>query len=85
MTLNQLNQLRETLTSLMSAIARKENIADHLTEIGRIQTDIATTAKPQLIHFLQNRSYEKALEYLSHGSVIEDPNRPDCDEEELHP
>ena len=85
MTTNQTNQLKDALTSLMSSIADKQNIADHLAEIGRIQTDIAATATPQLNHFLQNRSYEKALEYLSLGSATEDPNRPDCDEEESHP
>ena len=83
MTNDQAKELKDTLESLMSAISKKESIANLLVEISRLQTDIAPSYSPQLNHFLQNRSYAKALEYLSNGIVIDDPDRPDCDED--HP
>lgn len=83
MTNDQAKELKDTLESLMSAISKKESIANLLVEISRLQTDIAPSSSPQLNHFLQNRSYAKALEYLSNGIVIDDPDRPDCDED--HP
>ena len=83
MTTEQVRELKETLESLMAAIAGKESITNYIMEISRLQGEIATSSSPQLNHFLQNRSYAKALEYLHNGVVIEDPDRPDCDED--HP
>lgn len=80
MTAVQATSLVETLETLLDRIARRESVADQLTEISRIQREIAPNAPAQLRHFLQNRSYTKALEYLKTGFVVEDPNRPDCEE-----
>ena len=85
MTHEQAQTLQTHLYQMMDRIASKEPILDQLEAIGRIQTEIASTAPAQLKHFLDRRSYAKALEFLQHGSIIEDPRRPDCDEEEAHP
>lgn len=83
MTTVQATALKETLEAMFDSISRKENMAEHLVQISRLQQEIAPTASPELKHYLQNRSYTKALEYLNTGFVIEDPNRPDCDQD--HP
>tara|TARA_B100000676_G_C17293207_1_gene443453 strand:- start:75 stop:332 length:258 start_codon:yes stop_codon:yes gene_type:complete len=85
MTQNDVDRLIVSLNEMMERIQSKEPILEQLQEIGRIQAEIANTAPAQLNHFLERRSYAKALEYLQHGVVIEDPNRPDCNEEEAHP
>lgn len=80
MTSIQAKDLKTTLTAMFDAIAKKENVADHLLKLDALQRAIAPTAPPQLRHFLERRSYVKALEYLQTGIVIDDPNRPECDE-----
>lgn len=77
--------LRDALSEMMARIGKKEPILEQMETIGRIQAEIAPTAPAQLTHFLERRSYTKALDYLAHGVVVDDPNRPACDEEETHP
>jgi hypothetical protein len=85
MNTDQVEALKSSLSSMMERIGKNEPILEQLEQIGRLQTEIAGTAPAQLSHFLERRSYAKALEYLGQGSITEDPNRPDCDEEEAHP
>ena len=85
MEMNQAQSLVTSLENMISNIESGDPIIDQLTEIDRLQREVEATAPPQLTHFLQRRSYTKALEFLKAGIVIDDPNRPDCDEEEAHP
>ena len=84
MTPTQAEELREKLETMFSRIEKKESVSEQLLQISKIQSEIASTAPPQLSHFLERRSYTKALDYLSNGIVIDDPNRPECDAGE-HP
>jgi hypothetical protein len=77
--------LKTSLSAMMDRIDKKEPILEQLEEIGRLQAEIAETAPAQLSHFLERRSYAKAIEYLENGVIVDDPNRPECDEEEAHP
>ncbi len=81
MTSVQAATLRNALENLMDAIGKKEPISDHLLNLSTLQRRLAPVTSPHLKHFLQNRSYTKALEYLRNGVVIEDPQRPDCDDD----
>lgn len=83
MTTEQATSLKNTLEVMMNKISQKETVIEQLTQIGRLQEEISPTAPAELKHYLQNRSYTKALQYLNTGFVIEDPDRPDCDED--HP
>jgi hypothetical protein len=85
MNTNHVEALKLSLSTMMERIDNKEPIVDQLEEIVRLQVEIADTAPAQLSHFLERRSYVKALEYIAQGSISEDPDRPDCDEEEAHP
>lgn len=83
MTKNQVTELRDTLESMFICISKKEPVGEYLLRIDRLQQEVASTASPQLNHYLAKRSYAKALQYLENGVVIEDLNRPKCDED--HP
>ena len=78
MTSEQAMALRATLVAMFEAIDKNENIAEHLIKLDDIQRGLDRNAPAQLRHFLERRSYVKALEYLETGMVIDDPNRPDC-------
>lgn len=84
MTATHVSDLKDTLKGMFEAIEQKENIVDHILKLDDIQREIADTAPAQLRHFLERRSYIKALEFLETGVVIDDPNRPDC-EDDAHP
>ena len=84
MTTHQAIDIRSTLVSMFEAIEKKKNIAEHLLKLDDLQRTLDNNAPAQLRHFLERRSYTKALEYLETGIVIDDPNRPDC-EEHPHP
>ncbi len=80
-TSEQAAPLQNALENLMDSIEKREPITDHLLHLSRLQKKLAPVTSPQLNHFLQNRSYTKALEYLRNGIVMEDPSRPDCDDD----
>lgn len=84
MTTDQAIDIRSTLVSMFEAIENKTNIAEHLLKLDDLQRTLDNDTPAQLRHFLERRSYTKALEYLQTGIVIDDPNRPDC-EEHPHP
>ena len=85
MNTNHVEALKLSLSTMMERIDKKEPIVDQLEEIVRLQVEIVDTAPAQLSHFLERRSYAKALEYIAQGYISGDPDRPDCDEEEAHP
>ena len=84
MTAAHVEDLKDPLKGMFQAIEEKTNIVDHILKLEDLQREIASTAPAQLRHFLERRSYIKALEYLETGIVIDDPNRPDC-EDDAHP
>jgi len=80
MTVSQAAEIRSTLIEMFEAIDKKENIAEHLIKLDDIQRSLDRDTPAPLRHFLERRSYTKALEYLDTGTFIDDPNRPDCDD-----
>ncbi len=51
-------------------------MVDDLQQIERLQREIAPTAPAMLNHYLQRRSYTKALDFLNQELTSEDMNRP---------
>ena len=80
MTTEQATTLKETLESMFDRIAKKQNMIEDLQRIEQLHQGIALTAPPMLKHYLERRSYTKALEFLKGGFVFEDPNRPECND-----
>ena len=78
MTTTQATALKATLESMFEHIAKKQNIMADLERIENLHQRVASTAPPMLRHYLQRRSYTKALEFLKQGVAIEEPDRPEC-------
>ena len=64
MTTEQATILKTTLESMFAHIAQKESIIEDLEQIERLQQEIGSTVPSQLRHYLQRRSYTKALDFL---------------------
>ena len=80
MTAEQTITLKQTLELMFDSIAKKQNIIEALIQIEKIYQEIASTAPPMLIHYLKRRSYTKALDFLKEVTVVEDKNRPECED-----
>ena len=64
MTTQQISDLQKTLETMFSNIAAGEDIAEQLLQIEQLSTDIELTAPTMLKHYLQRKSYTKALDLL---------------------
>ena len=80
MTAEQAQGLKTTLEAMFDNIAAKQSMIEDLQRIETLHQEIASTAPPMLNHYLQRRSYTKALEFLEQGFVVEETDRPDCDD-----
>ena len=59
-------RIKDSLTSLLGAIKASDPVTI-VAEMDRLETLLGAgrgTLHPQLVHFLQNRSYAKALMFL---------------------
>ena len=65
MTTEQAKCLKESLEAMFENIAAKQGMIDDLQQIERLQRDIAPTAPSMLNHYLERRSYTKALDFLN--------------------
>ena len=71
MTTEQATTLKTTLESMFEHIAQKESIIEDLEQIERLQQEIGSTAPSQLRHYLQRRSYTKALDFLKDDFLVD--------------
>ena len=69
MTTEQATNLKTTLESMFEHIAQKQSIIEDLEQIERLHQDIGATTPPSLRHYLQRRSYTKALDFLKDDFV----------------
>ena len=69
MTTEQATSLKTTLESMFEHITQKESIIEDLEQIERLQQEVGTNAPPQLRHYLERRSYTKALDFLKDDFV----------------
>ena len=72
-------ELRSELESMFGRIAKKENILGNIMRLTQLQQEIGPSASPQLRHYLEKRSYRKALDFLCQGYAVEHSDQPDCD------
>ena len=79
MTNIQAKQIEKALESMLHNIRMKKNISKNLIEIEQLRQTVQATAPRQLNHFLERRSYTKALDYLLSSEVVpKSPNQPPC-------
>ncbi len=64
MTTQQASELKNTLEKMMNRIATGEDITEQLLSINQLSIDIESTAPKMLMHYLQRKSYTKALDFL---------------------
>ena len=65
-------QIKDSLSHLMAAIKTGDGrvISDEMARLDGLLTRGRETLAPQLVHFLENRSYAKALMFLGGESDI---------------
>jgi hypothetical protein len=65
-------QIKESLIALMDAIKRADGdgIASRMKLLDDLLAQARGTLHPQLVHFLERRSYPKALMFLGGESAI---------------
>ena len=71
MTTEQATTLTTTLESMFEHIAHKESIVQDLEQIERLKQEVRSTAPAQLRHYLERRSYTKALDFLKDDFVAD--------------
>ncbi|MDE0299259.1 MAG: hypothetical protein OXN17_11545 [Candidatus Poribacteria bacterium] len=76
MTSEQARSLKESLESMFEHIASREGMGDDLRQIEELQREIASTAPTMLNHYLQRRSYTKALDFLNQEFDAKNFGRP---------
>ena len=72
------NELREALAAFMAASATRDGaqIAAALNRVLKLESQLGTDAPPMLRHYLERRSYQKALDFLSSGQP--ETETPQC-------
>ena len=71
-----LDQLHTELQALMAAIdnGEGESIAAHLRQLDELGQKLGKKAPPMLRHYLEKRSYTKALDFLEGRDEAAAPN-----------
>ncbi len=64
MTTQQSSELQNTLETMLNRITTGDDITEQLLKIQQLSTDIESTAPTMLKHYLQKKSYTKALDFL---------------------
>jgi hypothetical protein len=62
-------ELRGALAKFMRAVADKNQpaVASALARVTELQQKLGADAPPMLVHYLERRSYQKALDFLNSG------------------
>jgi hypothetical protein len=66
------SQIKDSLTALLAAIKASDgqSVADEMTRLEDFLARGRAGLHPQLVHFLENRSYAKALMFLGGDTDI---------------
>jgi hypothetical protein len=59
-----LTDLRQALETMMQRIETGEDIMEQLEGIDALSQELAPTAPKMLLHYLERKSYTKALDFL---------------------
>lgn len=60
-------RLREALVNFMRAAAEQGDVGTALKRVTELQAQLGADAPPMLRHYLERRSYRKALDFLNSG------------------
>ncbi|RKU15451.1 hypothetical protein C6500_19910 [Candidatus Poribacteria bacterium] len=62
--IERFSDLRQTLETMMQRIETGEDIMEQLKQIDALSQELAPTAPKMLLHYLERKSYTKALALL---------------------
>ena len=62
--IERFSDLRQALETMMQRIETGEDIMEQLKQIDALSQDLAPTAPKMLLHYLERKSYTKALALL---------------------
>lgn len=74
MTTEQTSELQNTLETMFNRIATGDDITEQLLRIQQLSTDIESAAPKMLMHYLQRKSYTKALDFLKEKGKLTQKN-----------
>jgi hypothetical protein len=74
------HQLRTALSDFMRAASKRGDVSGALKRISELQAQLGNDAHPMLRHYLERRSYQKALDLLDSGHP--ETETPQCGKEE---
>jgi len=70
-------ELRDALADFMRAASEQRgDLAAVLQRIGELQRQLGPDSHPMLRHYLERRSYQKALDFLNSGEP--ETGKPQC-------
>jgi hypothetical protein len=72
------SEIRSALTTFIAASATRDSakIAAALARVTELQRELGDSAHPMLRHYLERRSYQKALDFLNSGQP--ETGTPQC-------
>lgn len=62
--IERFSDLRQALETMMQRIEVGEDIMEQLEQINALSQELAPTAPKMLLHYLERKSYTKALAFL---------------------
>lgn len=62
--IERFSDLRQALETMMQRIEGGEDIMEQLEQINALSQELAPTAPKMLLHYLERKSYAKALAFL---------------------
>ena len=68
--IERFSDLRQALESMMQRIETGEDILEQLEQINALSQELAPTAPKMLMHYLERKSYTKALALLETLNIV---------------
>ena len=66
MTFKEYQKLHDAIESMFISIAENKNdVAEHVLEVDRLSREVISEVPPMLRHYLERRSYQKALDFIN--------------------
>ena len=66
MAFNEYQKLHDAIESMFTSIAENKNdVAEHVLEVDRLSREMISEVPPMLRHYLERRSYQKALDFIN--------------------
>jgi len=81
---NTQEQLRQALTELLVSgmqldvdeTSRRQKVAMTMARVSELHKQLGPHTEPMLLHYLEQRSYQKALDFLNSGEP--ETEKPQC-------